>query len=109
MSDSSSDHEHLKALWQGQPQETDPMSLDHIQAISRRYHVSFHFEAVRPWHRRSLDVLTELGGGIVSVNPKDGEAAKESADEAKEYGLVDNVITHRGEIVEPSTLAAVTK
>jgi ATP-dependent Clp protease, protease subunit len=32
-----------------------------------------------------------------------------SADEAKEYGLVDNVITQRGEIVEPSTLTAVTK
>ena len=32
-----------------------------------------------------------------------------SADEAKDYGLVDNVITNRGEIVEPSTLAAVTK
>jgi len=32
-----------------------------------------------------------------------------SADEAKEYGLVDNVISQRGEIVEPSTLAAVTK
>ena len=27
-----------------------------------------------------------------------------SAEEAKDYGLVDNVITHRGEIVEPSTL-----
>jgi ATP-dependent Clp protease, protease subunit len=32
-----------------------------------------------------------------------------SAEEAKEYGLVDNVITHRGEIVEASTLQAVTK
>jgi ATP-dependent Clp protease protease subunit len=32
-----------------------------------------------------------------------------SADEAKEYGLVDNVIVHRGELVEPSALAAVTK
>jgi len=32
-----------------------------------------------------------------------------SADEAKDYGLVDNVISQRGEIVEPSTLAAVTK
>ena len=32
-----------------------------------------------------------------------------SAEEAKEYGLVDNVITHRGEIVEPSSLQAVTK
>ena len=32
-----------------------------------------------------------------------------SADEAKEYGLVDNVITNRGEIIEPSALAAVTK
>src|SRR6476620_5574121 len=32
-----------------------------------------------------------------------------SADEAKEYGLVDNVITHRGDIIEPSTLPAVTK
>jgi len=32
-----------------------------------------------------------------------------SSEEAKEYGLVDNVITHRGEIVEPSALQAVTK
>jgi ATP-dependent Clp protease, protease subunit len=32
-----------------------------------------------------------------------------SAEEAKDYGIVDNVITQRGEIVEPSTLAAVTK
>ncbi|HEY4218815.1 MAG TPA: ATP-dependent Clp protease proteolytic subunit [Gemmatimonadaceae bacterium] len=32
-----------------------------------------------------------------------------SADEAKDYGLVDNVITQRGEIVEPSTLTAITK
>jgi hypothetical protein len=36
MSDSSSEHEDLKALWQGQPKESDPMSLEHIQAISRR-------------------------------------------------------------------------
>jgi ATP-dependent Clp protease protease subunit len=32
-----------------------------------------------------------------------------SADEAREYGLVDNVITNRGEIVEPTALQAVTK
>src|SRR5213079_2671161 len=32
-----------------------------------------------------------------------------AADEAKEYGLIDNVITHRGEIIEPSALQAVTK
>jgi ATP-dependent Clp protease protease subunit len=32
-----------------------------------------------------------------------------SSDEAKEYGLVDNVITHRGDIIEPSSLQAVTK
>jgi ATP-dependent Clp protease, protease subunit len=32
-----------------------------------------------------------------------------SAEEAKDYGIVDNVITQRGEVVEPSTLAAVTK
>jgi len=32
-----------------------------------------------------------------------------SADESKEYGLVDNVITQRGDVVEPSALAAVTK
>jgi hypothetical protein len=42
MSDSSSDHENLKALWQGQPQESDPMSLEHIQAISRRLDRSEH-------------------------------------------------------------------
>src|SRR5262249_12658528 len=32
-----------------------------------------------------------------------------SAEEAKDYGIVDHVITQRGEVVEPSTLAAVTK
>jgi len=32
-----------------------------------------------------------------------------SAEEAKDYGIIDNVITQRGEVVEPSTLAAVTK
>jgi len=32
-----------------------------------------------------------------------------SGDEAKEYGLVDHVIANRGEIVEPTQLASVTK
>ena len=32
-----------------------------------------------------------------------------SAEEAKDYGIIDNVITQRGEVVEPSSLAAVTK
>ena len=32
-----------------------------------------------------------------------------SADEAKDYGIIDNVITNRGDIIEPSALAAVTK
>jgi ATP-dependent Clp protease protease subunit len=32
-----------------------------------------------------------------------------SADEARDYGLVDSVITNRGEIVEPTALQAVTK
>jgi ATP-dependent Clp protease protease subunit len=32
-----------------------------------------------------------------------------SADEARDYGIIDHVITQRGEVVEPSTLAAVTK
>jgi ATP-dependent Clp protease protease subunit len=32
-----------------------------------------------------------------------------SAAEAQDYGIVDNVISHRGEVVEPSALAAVTK
>jgi ATP-dependent Clp protease protease subunit len=32
-----------------------------------------------------------------------------SAEEAKEYGLVDNVISHRGEVIEASPLQAVTK
>ena len=31
-----------------------------------------------------------------------------SADEARDYGIVDSVITRRGEVVEPSTLQAVT-
>jgi ATP-dependent Clp protease protease subunit len=32
-----------------------------------------------------------------------------SADESKDYGIIDNVITNRGDIIEPSALAAVTK
>jgi len=32
-----------------------------------------------------------------------------SAEESQEYGIVDHVISHRGEVVEPSALAAVTK
>jgi ATP-dependent Clp protease protease subunit len=32
-----------------------------------------------------------------------------SAEEAKDYGIIDHVITQRGEVVEPSALAAVTK
>ncbi len=32
-----------------------------------------------------------------------------SAEESQQYGIVDHVISHRGEVVEPSTLAAVTK
>jgi ATP-dependent Clp protease protease subunit len=32
-----------------------------------------------------------------------------SAEEAKEYGLVDNVISHRGDVSEASPLQAVTK
>ena len=32
-----------------------------------------------------------------------------SAEESKDYGIIDHVITQRGEVVEPSTLAAVTK
>jgi ATP-dependent Clp protease protease subunit len=32
-----------------------------------------------------------------------------SGDEAKEYGLVDHVISNRGEIIEPTALASVTK
>lgn len=31
-----------------------------------------------------------------------------SADEAKSYGLIDNVITHRGDIIEPSAQPAIT-
>ena len=36
MSDPSSDHTDLQALWQAQSQESDAMTLEHIQAISRR-------------------------------------------------------------------------
>jgi hypothetical protein len=54
-----------------------------IQAIARRYHVAFHFKAVRSWHRRSLDAITELGGGVVSVNPVERKAPQ-PADEAKD-------------------------
>jgi hypothetical protein len=36
VSDPSSEHDELQALWQAQAQESDPMTLENIQAISRR-------------------------------------------------------------------------
>ena len=38
-----------------------------VQAMARRYKISFHFKSIRDWHRRSLAVLTQLGAGVVSV------------------------------------------
>jgi hypothetical protein len=38
-----------------------------VQAMARRYQISFHFKSIRDWHRRSLAVLTQLGAGVVSV------------------------------------------
>ena len=41
-----------------------------VQSMTnRRYQIAFHFKAVRDWHRRSFDVLTQLGEDVVSVNP----------------------------------------
>lgn len=38
-----------------------------VQAMSRRYQISFHFKSIRDWHRRSLSVLSQLGAGVVSI------------------------------------------
>jgi hypothetical protein len=39
-----------------------------VQAmVNRRYQIAFHFKAVRDWHRRSFDVLTQLGEDVVTV------------------------------------------
>jgi hypothetical protein len=35
--------------------------------VNRRYQIAFHFKAVRDWHRRSFDVLTQLGEDVVTV------------------------------------------
>lgn len=37
--------------------------------VNRRYQIAFHFKAVRDWHRRSFDVLTQLGEDVVTVQP----------------------------------------
>ncbi|MEA2699623.1 MAG: hypothetical protein QOI66_3894 [Myxococcales bacterium] len=37
--------------------------------VNRRYQIAFHFKAVRDWHRRSFDVLTQLGEDVVTVRP----------------------------------------
>jgi hypothetical protein len=73
MSDSSSDDDRLKALWQAQPKESDPMSLEHIQAISRRLDrseqrtmmIMFFFGALVFFHvgqqwQQTDDVLTRV-------------------------------------------------
>ena len=41
-----------------------------VQSMAnRRYQIAFHFKAVRDWHRRSFDVLTQLGEDVVTVRP----------------------------------------
>lgn len=41
-----------------------------VQAMAKRsYLISFHFKAVRDWHRRTLGVLAKLGEGVVAVQP----------------------------------------
>ncbi len=41
-----------------------------VQSMTnRRYQIAFHFKAVRDWHRRSFDVLTQLGEDVVTVQP----------------------------------------
>ncbi|HET6281214.1 MAG TPA: hypothetical protein VFH73_09615 [Polyangia bacterium] len=40
-----------------------------VQAMARRYQISFHFKSIRDWHRRSLAVLSQLGAGFVSIQP----------------------------------------
>jgi hypothetical protein len=80
MSDNSSDHEDLKALWQGQSQEHDPMSLQHIQAISRRLDrneqrgtiimmaaAAFAFFIVGQMWQKSGDVLMRGSFGLYGI------------------------------------------
>jgi ABC-type transporter Mla MlaB component len=53
-----------------------------VQSMSnRRYLISFHFKSVRDWHRRTFDVLEQLGDGVVEVQPAPAEA-ENSADDA---------------------------
>ena len=40
-----------------------------VQAMQRRYQISFHFKSIRDWHKRSLPVLSQLGAGVVSIKP----------------------------------------
>ena len=55
-----------------------------VQAMSRRYQISFHFRSIRDWHRRSLAVLSQLGAGVVSVKPMPDVAPAFSAEVADE-------------------------
>lgn len=56
------------------------------------------------------DLLAKHTGQSVERIERDTDRDRYlSADEAKEYGLVDHVIANRGEIIEPSALQAVTK
>jgi ABC-type transporter Mla MlaB component len=38
-----------------------------VKEMARRYQISFHFQSIRDWHRRSFGVLAQLGEGVVSV------------------------------------------
>jgi hypothetical protein len=53
--------------------------------VNRRYQIAFHFKAVRDWHRRSFDVLTQLGEDVVTVQPsppaRTGDAAIAAAED----------------------------
>jgi hypothetical protein len=47
--------------------------------VNRRYQIAFHFKAVRDWHRRSFDVLTQLGEDVVTVRPSPPAPQTQSA------------------------------
>ena len=47
--------------------------------VNRRYQIAFHFKAVRDWHRRSFDVLTQLGEDVVTVQAAPAGKAPASA------------------------------
>ena len=57
---------------------------------------------------RAIALAFAKEGAHVTVADIDEKSGQGTADDAKQYGIVDHVISHRGELVEPTKQPSMT-